>query len=100
FTKELEKYPELNPRYATYTETFICPTWEAGQADATITAPVESSIPTLILNGSDFDSATPPGYAQLAASTLSKGHLFVFSRYTHGISSEDCPKSMMAAFLE
>ncbi len=100
FAQELEKYPELKPRYAIYPDAFICPTWDAGQAGATQTAPVESTIPTLILTGGDFDSVTPPAYAELTAQTLSEGHLFVFPKYTHAVSFEDCPKSMVAAFLE
>lgn len=99
FAQELEKYPELKPRYATYPDAFICPTWEAGQAGANETAPVESTIPTLILTGGDFDSVTPPAYAELAAQTLSESHLFVFPKYTHAVSFEECPKSMVAAFL-
>jgi hypothetical protein len=100
FAKEIEKHPDLKPRYATYTDAIICPVWNAGQADATETAPVQSDIPTLILNGSEFDSATPPSYAQLAAKTLSNSHLFIFTKYTHAVSFEECPKSMMAAFLD
>lgn len=100
FAKEIEKYPDLKPRYATYTDAIICPVWSAGQADATETAPVQSDIPTLILNGSEFDSATPPSYAQLAADTLSNSHLFIFTKYTHSVSFEECPKSMLTAFLD
>lgn len=100
FSAELEKHPELKSNYATYTDSFTCPIWNAGQADTAETAPVQSNIPTLILNGSEFDSATPPSYAKLAASTLSNSHLFVFTQYTHSVSFENCPKSMMAEFLD
>ena len=101
FSAELEQHPDLKSAYAAYADPVTCPIWNAGQAaDAGTTAPVQSDIPTLILNGGEFDSATPPAYAELAASTLSNSHLFVFSKYTHSVSYEDCPRSMMAAFLD
>jgi pimeloyl-ACP methyl ester carboxylesterase len=100
FQAEVAKHPELKSLYATYSDSFICPVWNAGQTDPSETAPVRSDIPTLLLNGGEFDSATPPSYAQLAASTLSNGHLFIFPQYTHSVGYEECPMSMMTEFID
>jgi hypothetical protein len=100
FHAQVEKHPELKSLYATYSDAFICPIWNSGQADPSETAPVQSDIPTLLLNGGEFDSATPPSYAQLAASTLSNAYLFIFTKYTHSVSFEECPKSMLAKFID
>jgi hypothetical protein len=99
FSAELEKHPELESRYAADNDASICAIWEAGQTDPAEPQSVQSQIPTLILNGSTYDSATPPAYAELAASTLSHSFLYEFQKYTHSVSFEGCPKAMIADFL-
>jgi pimeloyl-ACP methyl ester carboxylesterase len=79
FHAQVEKHPELKPLYVTYNDSFICPIWKAGQANPAETAAVQSDISTLILNGGEFDSSSPPSYAELAANTLSHGYLFIFN---------------------
>jgi len=100
FSANLEKHPELKSLYAVYMDASICPIWGAGHADPAEKLPVQSEIPTLILNGSDFDSATPPAYAKLAASTLSHSYLYVFQDSTHSVSFGECPRAMMADFFD
>jgi pimeloyl-ACP methyl ester carboxylesterase len=100
FSENLEKRPELKSLYAAYSDGPICEIWGAGQADLAASQPVQSDIPTLILNGGDFDPATPPAYAKLAASTLSRSYLFIFQNSTHGVSFDECSRAMMADFLE
>jgi pimeloyl-ACP methyl ester carboxylesterase len=99
FHAELEKYPALKPYFAGDEQAAICQLWGAGQADPPEYQPVQSDIPTLLLNGGDFDSATPPYYAKLAASTLTHGYLFEFPVYGHVVSYEECPMAMMNDFL-
>jgi pimeloyl-ACP methyl ester carboxylesterase len=100
FSANLEKHPELESLYTVYNDAPMCETWGAGRADPAENQPVQSDIPTLILNGSDYDSATPPAYAELAASTLSHSFLYEFQKSTHSVSFDDCPRAMMAGFLD
>ena len=59
-----------------------------------------SDIPTLVIS-SEFDPITPPAYGTEAAQTLSKSFVFEVPRASHGSSvTEDCPRSMVAAFID
>ena len=59
-----------------------------------------SDIPTLVIS-SEFDPITPPAYGKEAAKTLSKSFVFEVPRASHGSSvTEDCPRSMVLAFLD
>jgi pimeloyl-ACP methyl ester carboxylesterase len=100
FSVNLENHPEFRSLYAAYSDAPVCEIWGAGQADSTESQPVQSDIPILILNGSEFDSATPPEYAKLAASTLSHSYLYVFQNSTHGVSFDECSRAMMADFFD
>lgn len=99
FSSELEKHPELKSRYATYTDALICPIWGVTPGDEPVNTAVQSDIPTLIMNAGDFDSSTSPAFAEEVASTLSHSYLYIFQKYTHAVSFEECPKSMLADFI-
>ena len=59
-----------------------------------------SSIPTLIIAG-EFDPATPPFLARMAAAGLTKSHLFVFPFETHSpVFTNGCAKQLAAAFFK
>ena len=61
---------------------------------------VSSSIPTLILSG-QYDVATPPRWANLAAQTLGNSYLFVFPGAGHSLlSGVECAISISATFLD
>jgi len=77
----------------------VCPNWGAGQADARENEPVTSDIPTLIMTG-QYDPIVPPGWGQRAAETLTNSYFFEYPGMGHGVSSGDCPRSMMFAFLD
>jgi pimeloyl-ACP methyl ester carboxylesterase len=82
-------------------ETFErCRIWGVQPADPTEAQPVYSDIPTLVMAGK-YDPITPPKWAALAASRLSRGYSFVVPNAGHGaVDSGDCPTDMAAAFLD
>ena len=60
---------------------------------------VVSDLPVMVMNG-EFDPITPPAFAERAAETLSNSYLYIYPGLGHGASiAEDCPTSMMAAFI-
>ncbi|MCB9451296.1 MAG: alpha/beta fold hydrolase [Anaerolineaceae bacterium] len=76
-----------------------CDVWPAGTADAIEDEPVVSDIPTLVL-AAQYDTATPPWWADLAAETLSNSFDFHFPLVGHGvIDGGSCPISIGLAFL-
>jgi pimeloyl-ACP methyl ester carboxylesterase len=89
-------------QFANALDAAACPqmlaSMNGGAGDAETVA-VQSDIPALLLNGSDYDPATPPAFARLAAETLPHSIVYVFPGYTHAISNEECPRTMMAGFL-
>ena len=61
---------------------------------------VVSDIPTLILAG-QYDTATPPWWADLTAETLSDSLVFVFPGMGHSIlSASDCGIAITGDFLD
>lgn len=77
-----------------------CAYWEAGEADPVENTPVESDIPTLILNG-EYDPVTPPEWAYAAADYLSNSQIFIFPGYGHAVvDAGPCPGQLIEAFLD
>lgn len=77
-----------------------CDVWPAGEADPIENEPVVSDIPTLVL-AAQYDTATPPWWADLAAETLSSSFDFHFPMVGHGvIDGGNCPVSIGLAFLD
>lgn len=77
----------------------LCKTWavltEAPECDE----PVRSEIPTLLLSG-EFDPATPPAFARIAASGLKKHYSYVFPGMGHTDSFfSRCWSSIQSQFL-
>lgn len=78
----------------------FCSAWGVPTADVKESQPVTSSIPTLIFSGG-LDPVTPPAWAELTARTLEHSYYFNLPRGGHGASlSEDCPRSILLAFLD
>jgi pimeloyl-ACP methyl ester carboxylesterase len=76
-----------------------CATWDVPAAPQVERAAVTSEIPTLLLAG-EFDPITPPMWAELAASTLSRGHQLIFPGVGHGVlGSSACADGLVSAFL-
>jgi len=77
----------------------LCADWEVGEADKTLTQPVSSDIPTLILAG-EFDPITPPAWGKQVGETLKNSYFFEYPGMGHGASaSPGCPQEMMIDFL-
>ena len=61
--------------------------------------PVYSDIPVLLFSG-EFDTATPPDYAERIASTLETVYLYTFPRTGHGVvGSGQCFSDIMLEFI-
>lgn len=77
-----------------------CPVWDVGAAPAGFSAPLRSSIPTLILSG-DADTLTPFVMAQEIADQLPNAQLVRFRGMGHDVHSTLlCARSLVANFLD
>jgi pimeloyl-ACP methyl ester carboxylesterase len=78
----------------------VCSFWGAGTAAAVENEAVSSDIPVLILAG-QYDHATPPEWASLAAETLSNVYVYEFPGAGHSLlSGVNCAISITAEFLD
>ncbi|HEU5089268.1 MAG TPA: alpha/beta hydrolase, partial [Roseiflexaceae bacterium] len=76
-----------------------CQIWGVPEVDAPLDAPVNSSIPTLVLNGR-FDPITPPVNGEHVAASLSHATNVVFGYSGHGaLGSGSCPNTIVRDFL-
>ena len=99
---DIEQTLQQNPDYAPLGSRGIieCKAWGGKPADPIENQPVKSDVPTLVVSG-EFDPVTPPTWAEDAARTLSQSFYFNVPRAGHGPSiSEDCPRSIVLAFLD
>lgn len=79
----------------------ICDTWGTDPVAPGEKDPLISDIPTLILTGR-YDSTTPPTFARLVASHLSRHYLYEFPDVGHAPSAQadsPCPMYMVLSFL-
>jgi pimeloyl-ACP methyl ester carboxylesterase len=103
FEKVIADHPELERAFADSIlgemGVRLCDQWQAGQADISVTQPVTSDLPTLIMSG-EFDPITPPAWGRHVAETLSRSYFFEYPGVGHGASTvTGCPQEMMIAFL-
>jgi len=77
----------------------ICKIWPRDPIAADQTAPLESSVPTLLLSG-EADPVTPPADAERAARGLSQHRLVVLPGEGHGQLATGCVPRLMASFLD
>lgn len=100
----------MNPRLVEYfaadarSYSGLCGFWKTRAATAQETAPVVSNTPTLLLVG-DVDPLTPPEWARLAASTLSRAQVVEFPWLGHGVFRADfithnCAGELVGKFLD
>jgi len=76
-----------------------CGSWIHGTPDASVKAPIESAIPTLILSG-DLDPITPREFATMTDRRLKNGHLVDVQGVGHStLSSSPCAITATAGFL-
>jgi pimeloyl-ACP methyl ester carboxylesterase len=76
-----------------------CRIWNVRPSPATVNQAVTSPVQTLVLAGS-MDPATPPAWAQRAASTLSASHFFELKGVSHGVFPTPCGRALLAPFLD
>jgi pimeloyl-ACP methyl ester carboxylesterase len=75
-----------------------CPIWSPRTEPALDRAPVKSDIPTIIISGW-FDIATPPEWAAVTVSTLSRGQVVSVRAASHDASDQPCAQAALAVFL-
>lgn len=87
-----------NPKYPLMAPA-LCEEWQQTPVDPIEDEPVVSDIPTLLLSG-QFDPATPPRWAKIAAETLSNSYSFVMPMAGHGVALDvPCAQHLMKRFL-
>ena len=96
--------PSVRQDYALNQEDsaiILCQIWNVKPEAANLEGPVQSSIPTLVMEGA-YDPVTPPMNGMNAAKTLSKSYQFLAPSTGHGVflSSQACPVQVGEAFLQ
>lgn len=99
--KELEK---KHHRFAGFgyklDELSACDAWPKVTPDASLKAPIKSSIPTLVLSG-ELDPITPVEYGQMTASRLDNSYLIEVPGLGHSLlSNSECAVDIAEDFLD
>ena len=77
-----------------------CPIWNVGVAAPSVSAPIVSDVPVLILEGM-FDAATAPEWVDLITPDLKNAQVVAFPFTGHSVLGKSaCAPSIMAAFLD
>jgi pimeloyl-ACP methyl ester carboxylesterase len=77
-----------------------CPMWNVSRAAPAVSAPIVSSVPVLILEGT-FDAATAPEWVALIMRDLKNAQVVPFPFTGHSVLGKSkCALSIMAAFLD
>ncbi|MFT7559195.1 MAG: pimeloyl-ACP methyl ester carboxylesterase [Flavobacteriales bacterium] len=76
-----------------------CSIWPQGQIDKDFKVPLKSTIPVLLLSGSD-DPITPPKYAEQVKIGLKNSKHFVLSGQGHSVSFTACTPTIIAKFID
>jgi uncharacterized protein (DUF885 family)/pimeloyl-ACP methyl ester carboxylesterase len=103
YDKALDLATDLPPQMAdSFDPHFafaVCASWDSGVADSIEHDAVYSDIPSLVVTGR-YDPITPPGYAELAAKTLSNSFYYEFPNMGHGVvRSGGCGAEMALQFI-
>jgi hypothetical protein len=78
----------------------ICENWPVQQADPSVKEPVQSDVPTLILEG-EFDPVTPLAYAQEVAQHLNNSTVVEFPGVGHNVlAASACASEIARAFID
>ncbi len=77
-----------------------CPAWDVPDADPSMSAPVESDVPVLILEG-DLDAATAPEWVGLVTPGLPNSQVVAFPLTGHSVLKKSpCSLEIFNAFLD
>jgi pimeloyl-ACP methyl ester carboxylesterase len=77
----------------------VCSYWPRGALDADFRAPLQSSVPALLLSGSD-DPVTPPAYAERAMRGLARSRHLLLPSQGHGQIGATCMDRVIARFVQ
>lgn len=100
FERRLAQFPDVAEVKRLDWQYHPCRYWSSGDAGDAFRRPVVSDVPTLLLVG-EFDPVTPPRWAESAARSLSRAHLFVFPAIGHGVvDSHVCAGELVNRFLD
>jgi len=108
-TEDLPFYDPTRVDRATLDKTFmgatqldgllaVCTLWPHGPIDPDFHAPLHSSVPALLLSGSD-DPVTPPAYAEEARRGLTNSLSVVLKDLGHGQLAAPCMDRVMEQFI-
>lgn len=75
-----------------------CKVWPVGEIPDNSKAPLESSIPTLLLSG-ELDPVTPPAFGEMAARSLSRSLHLVAPGQGHNVLPRGCAATLAARFI-
>ncbi|WP_416056194.1 alpha/beta hydrolase [Stenotrophomonas maltophilia] len=76
-----------------------CPVWPHQPAAATLTAPLKSDLPVLLLSG-ELDPVTPPRYAEQVLKGLPNGRSLVARGQGHGTLTAGCMPRLLGQFID
>ncbi|HBS55314.1 MAG TPA: alpha/beta hydrolase [Stenotrophomonas sp.] len=76
-----------------------CPVWPHQPAAATLTAPLKSDLPVLLLSG-EVDPVTPPRYAEQVLKWLPNGRALVARGQGHGTLTAGCMPRLLGQFID
>jgi pimeloyl-ACP methyl ester carboxylesterase len=76
----------------------VCGLWPRGPVDADLHAPLTSTVPALLLSGSD-DPISPPEYARRAAKSFPQSVTIEFPAFGHNELTAVCIDRVMATFV-
>jgi len=78
----------------------VCGEWQVGEAEPDVAAPVESSVPTLVLLG-EFATHAPPATVRAALRGLTKASFVIDAGGSHNVSARtECMLEVRNAWLE
>lgn len=76
----------------------VCEEWPRGRVDEDFRAPLTSTVPALILSGSN-DPVTPQSYGERALQSFSNGRHLVLNGQGHGQLGNGCMPMLIAQFV-
>jgi pimeloyl-ACP methyl ester carboxylesterase len=80
-------------------QTAECEAWPAPTADESVSAPVVSPVPVLVLAGR-FDPITPPAWGRQVADAQPTAWYVEVPDQGHAVSGDDCVDTVIAAFVD
>lgn len=88
----------LGTEFITFSQA-QCAAWPTGAMPADFHAPLQSTVPTLLLSG-EFDPVTPPRYGEQVVKGLSAGRHLVLAGQGHNVIGVGCAPKLAARFID